>query len=268
MHSTVQSKPRVERVVPYVRQNFFAGESFVDLADARRRAELWCRDKAGMRIHGTTCLRPIEAFRAEELPLLLGLPGQPYDVPSWSEPKVARDFHLEVARVLYSVDHSLVGQRLVARADSSTVKLYLRGQLVKVHPRQPAGGRSSDPADFPEGKAIYATRDLEALQRLATDAGEAVGAYAQAILEHPLPWTKMRQVYRLLGLVKKWGAPRVEQACARAFEAEPIDVNLVSRMLERARESAEVEDRSETNVVQGRFARDPAEFTATTRRSK
>jgi transposase len=57
-----QDKPRVERVVPYVRSNFFAGEVFIDLADAERRAELWCRDRAGMRIHGTTQLRPAEHF--------------------------------------------------------------------------------------------------------------------------------------------------------------------------------------------------------------
>ena len=30
----------------------------------------------------------------------------------------------------------------------------------------------------------------------------------------------MRQVYRLLGLVKKWGAERVDAACARALDAE------------------------------------------------
>ena len=33
-----QDKPRVERVVQYVRGNFFAGEEFVDLADAQARA--------------------------------------------------------------------------------------------------------------------------------------------------------------------------------------------------------------------------------------
>ena len=35
-------KPRVERTVPFVRNSFFAGEAFVDLADAQRRAEGWC----------------------------------------------------------------------------------------------------------------------------------------------------------------------------------------------------------------------------------
>jgi transposase len=37
--ATPTDKPRVERVVPYVRNNFFAGESFVDLTDCRDRAE-------------------------------------------------------------------------------------------------------------------------------------------------------------------------------------------------------------------------------------
>lgn len=257
---TPTDKPRVERTVPYVRESFFRGETFVDLADARRRAEIWCRDKAGMRVHGSTFLRPIEVFRTEEAPLLLALPGQPYDTPIFTEPKVHRDFHVEVARSLYSVSHTLIGQRLTARADASTVKLYRNGELIKVHPRMAPGKRSSDPADFPDGKQIYATRDLDHLRRLAGDAGEAVGAYATAILEHPLPWTKMRQVYRLLGLVKKWGAQRVDQACATALEAEAVDVNLVSRMLERAREAAEQERRPEMNVVQGRFARDRSEF--------
>src|SRR6476619_5627403 len=53
-----KDKPRVERMVTYVRSNFFAGEQFRDLADCRDRAQQWCRDTAGMRIHGTTRLRP------------------------------------------------------------------------------------------------------------------------------------------------------------------------------------------------------------------
>ena len=64
---------------------------------------------------------------------------------------------------------------------------------------------------------------------------------ARAVLEHPLPWTKMRQVYRLVGLAKKWGSARLNDACARALEAESTDVNLVARMLERARESSDDE---------------------------
>ena len=262
--ATPTDKPRVERTVPYVRNNFFAGETFVDLADVRARAETWCAETAGMRVHGTTQCRPAEAFRAEELDLLLSVPGAVFDVPRWSEPKVHRDFHVEVDKALYSAPHQFIGRHLKARRDSTSVKLYSRGELVKVHPRKQPGQRSTDPADFPTGKEIYATRDLDQLRRMAAGHGDAIGVYAKALLDNPLPWTKMRQVYRLLGLVKKWGAPRVEQACRRALDAEAVDVNLVSRMLERAREETAPDERPEAVVVQGRFARDPSEFAATT----
>lgn len=261
--ATPTDKPRVERTVPYVRNNFFAGETFVDLADCRTRAERWCSVTAGLRIHGTTQCRPIEAFKTDELPRLLCLPGAPFDVPRWSEPKVHRDFHVEVDKALYSAPHHLIGHHVKARRDSTTVKLYFRGELVKLHPRKAPGQRCTDPADFPTGKEVYATRDLDRLQRMAADHGEAIGIYTAALLDTPLPWTKMRQVYRLLGLVKKWGPARVEQACRRALDAEAVDVNLVSRMLERGREAAEPDARPDTVVVQGRFARDPSEFTAT-----
>ena len=86
--------------MPYVRNNFFAGEIFVDLADVRTCAARWCSDTAGMRIHGSTQCRPIEEFRAQELALLLRLPDATFDVPRWSQPKVHRDFHVEVDKAL------------------------------------------------------------------------------------------------------------------------------------------------------------------------
>jgi hypothetical protein len=261
---TPTDKPRVERVVQYVQKNFFAGESFVDLADCRAAAETWCATTAGMRIHGTTQCRPVELFRTEELPLLLPAPGAPFDTPIWSDPKLHRDCHVQIAKSLYSASYTLVGRTLRARRDSTTVKLYLRGELVKVHPRVAAGQRSTDPTDFPPGKGVYATRDVASLTRMAATHGPSVAAYAQAILDTPLPWTKMRQVYRLVGLGEKWGSGRLDQACRRALDAEAVDVNLISRMLERAREDMEPDAEPDTPpdrvVVQGRFQRDASEF--------
>jgi transposase len=265
---TPTDKPRVERTVQYVQKNFFAGESFIDLADCRARAETWCATTAGMRIHGTTQCRPAESFRTEEQPLLLPAPGAPFDTPVWSDPKLHRDCHVQVAKSLYSANYTLVGQTLRARRDSTTVKLYARGELVKVHPRVAPGQRSTDPEDFPPGKGIYATRDVASLTYLAASHGPSVAAYATAILDTPLPWTKMRQVYRLVGLAKKWGSHRLDQACARALEAEAIDVNLVARMLERAREGNEPDANEDTPnngiLVQGRFQRDASEFAGRT----
>lgn len=228
-----RDKPRVERCVQYVRSNFYAGEQFRDLADCQERAQYWCSQTAGMRIHGTTRMRPAEVFGAEEAPALGPVPESSFDIPSWSHPKVAPDRHVQIAKALYSVPGELIGKRIAARTDAHAVKLYWRGELIKVHPVMSPGRRHTDPADLPAEVSIYAMRDLNALQHKAAAHGTHVGAYATAVLEHPLPWTKMRQVYRLLGLVRRHGAAAVDDACRRALDAEVIDVGLIERILTR-----------------------------------
>jgi transposase len=255
-----KDKPRVERAVPFARGSFFAGESFIDLPDAQRRAEEWCRVRAGLRVHGTTQARPAEVFAEEEAPRLLPAPTAPYDLPLYSRPKVHRDHHVEVAKALYSVPGNLIGSHVDARADRSLVRLFHRGQLVKVHPRMPAGRRSTDPADLPSEKTAYAMRDLDLLQRMAASHGAAIGAYATALLDCPLPWTKMRQVYALLGLVKKWGDERVDTACRSALDHEVVNVGLIGRMLERGTEAATMQPAPAGTVIAGRFARDAGHF--------
>ena len=260
-----QDKPRVERTVPFVRQSFFAGETFIDLADAQRRAVEWCRERAGMRIHGTIQARPAEVFRVEELHCLRPAPTAVYDLPIYATAKVHRDHHIEVAKALYSIPGNLIGTTVEVRADRKLVRVFSRGQLVKVHPRQAPGHRITDPDDLPTEKTTYAMRDLDTLRRLAAGHGPAIGAMADGVLDHPLPWTKMRQVYALLGLVKKWGPERVEKACARALEAEAVNVGLIGRMLERGTEgdaTTPAPPAPTGEVIAPRFARDPDEFAA------
>ncbi|HEX9174573.1 MAG TPA: IS21 family transposase [Mycobacterium sp.] len=253
-----QDKPRVERVVQYVRGNFFAGEQFVDLADAQVRAELWCADKAGLRIHGTTCAQPAVVFAEHEAARLLPAPEVTYRVPIYTEVKVHRDYHVQVDRALYSIPEHLLGQRIQARADDELVKLFYRGQP---HPRQQPGGRSTDPADLPAEKTAYAMRDLARLISTATGHGPNVGVYAERLLDHELPWTKMRQVYRLLGLVKRYGAEPVDTACGRALDLDVVSVTKIAAMLEKATESgAAPAPRAASGLAPARFARDPAEY--------
>jgi transposase len=258
-------KPRVERVVAFARGSMFAGESFIDLADAQRHAESWCRGRAGLRTHGTTQCRPAELFALEEQPHLLAAPTSVYDLPVYAQPKVHRDHHIEVAKALYSIPGNLIGCHVDARADRQLVRIFYRGQLIKIHPRKPPGGRSTDPADLPAHKTTYAMRDIEHLKRLAASDGPSIGAYAAALLDSPLPWTKMRQVYALLGLVKRWGPERVEAACARALDAETVSVSLIGRMIERATETATTHTPPPVAAKPTRFARDPSHFATTAR---
>jgi transposase len=259
-----KDKPRVERAVQYVRESWWRGEKFVDLADAQRRVERWCATTAGLRVHGTTAQRPVEHFAEAEQALLLPAPVEVYDVPIFAKPKVAPDRHCEVDKALYSIPGELIGQRLTARADSRLVRFYHRGQLVKTHPRKPPGGRSTHAGDLPEGTSDYALRDVESLKRKAAAAGKSVGVYAQRILDVPLPWTSMRAVYRLLGLTRTYGPAAVDTACARALEFDVVDIRKIAGMLEQALEKQPA--LAAVKVVGGpaRFARDNTEYRAST----
>ena len=229
-----RDKARVERAVPGVRDDCFAGEILTTLEDARTHALQWCREDYGWRAHSRTQRRPREHFEAEEQAALLPAPTTPYDSPLWSNPKVGRDQLVAVAKALYSVPYRYVRQYVTARADQQIVRVYHHDALIKTHPRQPPGGRSIDPADYPVERSVYAMRDVAALQRQAASQGEAIGRYAAALLDSPLPWTRMRRVYALLGLVRRYGAARVSEVCTAALAADLLDVRRLQRMLELA----------------------------------
>jgi hypothetical protein len=229
-----RDKARVERAVQTVRDDCFAGEGLQSLEQARTHGHHWCEHEYGMRRHSRTGRLPREHFTAVEQPALLPAPSVPYDLPLWCTPKVARDQHAQVARALYSLPTHLVGRTLSARADAVTVRFYHHGQLVKTHPRMAPGQRSTDPADFPTEKSAYALRDVAFLERQAVRHGEAVGRFAHALLEGPLPWTRMRRVYALLGLARRYGDARLEAVCVTALQADMLDVRRLERMLKLA----------------------------------
>lgn len=258
-----QDKGRVERSVQYVQTSFFAGEEFLTLAAAQVAAERWCRVTAGERTHGTTRQRPAEHFAREERPLLLPAPEEPYEVAPWSEVRVQRDHHIVVAKALYSVPTEYIGERVQVRNGRDLVRIYHRGQLIKVHPRVGPGQRSTDSADYPPKIRELACRDQQALLAQAREAGSAIGTYAERLLAGPQPWTRLRHVYRLLGLVRRYAAAAVEQACSRALEIEVVDVTRVARMVEQAVEQSPLPARPQPGEAASgklRFLRQASEY--------
>ena len=141
------------------------------------------------------------------------------------------------------------------------MKLFYRGQLVKTHPRQAPGRRSTDPADLPAEKTAYALRDVARLVATAAQHGPNVGIYAERLLDHDLPWTKMRQVYRLLGLVKRYGARPTDTACGRALDLDVVSVAKIAAILEKATENTPTPPpRAASGLAPARFSRDAAEY--------
>jgi transposase len=257
-----KDKARVERAVRDVRDDCYAGEKLLGLDDARARGRHWSTEEYGMRRHTTTQRLPREHFDAVEKSALKPVPAEPYDIPLWAEPKVAPDQHAQVARALYSLPREWLGKQLRARADRSTVRFYhlVSHELVKTHPRRPAGGRSTDLADFPPEKAIYATRDVEALINRAHSHGRSIGEFAAGLHRTMrAPWRCMRLLFMLHGLVRRYSAHRVADACAEAVAADMFDVFRLERMLKLAAPPAP--EPQPARVIQaGRFLRPASEY--------
>ena len=72
----------------------------------------------------------------------------------------------------------------------------------------------------------------------------------------------MWAVYRLLGLVRRYGADPVETACARALELDVVSVMKIESMLQRATENTIPILPGRTDTNSARFARAPAEYAA------
>jgi hypothetical protein len=228
-HAT--GKPHVERNVPYVRENFFRGETWLDLAHVQRDVLRWCREVAGRRLHGTTRQRPLLVFEAVEQAALQPLVAARFDPPHWAECNVHPDHHIQFGKALYSVPTRYVGKTVWVRGDRALVRIYLHGELLKSHPRQPPGGRHTDYADYPPELAPYAMRDPERLIREAGRLGEAVGGFMAQLLAPPFPWARLRQGQRLLRLANKYGRARVDAACRRALAFDLIHVGRVERIV-------------------------------------
>ena len=69
-----RDKGRVERAVPGVRDDCFAGEVLTTLDEARTWGRHWCLNDYGLRRHSRTQRRPLEHFQTEEQGLLLPAP--------------------------------------------------------------------------------------------------------------------------------------------------------------------------------------------------
>lgn len=226
-----EAKGCVENQVKYVRQNFFAGETFTDRDHAQSAAQTWCRTTAGLRLHGTTRKRPLLVFEEEEQECLLPLSCERFDVPVWATCSVHRDHHVRFKNALYSVPTRYVGKEVEVKGTRALVRIYHQQSLIKTHPKVAKGKRSTDFDDYPKEKSAYAMRDVDYYIRTARSRGESQGAFMEKLLSGDVPWAFIRQAQALLRLADKYGATRVEAACSRALAFGLMNVKRVEGII-------------------------------------
>jgi hypothetical protein len=113
-------KGRVERAIRYIRDSFFAARRFGGLDDLNRQADAWCDGLAAERRCPEDTTRTVRDVFAEEAPLLLPLPDNPYPVFERVEVRIGKTPYARFDGNGYSVPHECVQRILTASATSRT----------------------------------------------------------------------------------------------------------------------------------------------------
>ncbi len=203
--------------MPYVRDSFWRGRTWGSERQMQEEAIRWCREVAGVRAHrGLDGASPLALFEAVEAPALRPLPVFPFELASWSTPKVGPDCHIKVGKTLYSVPWRLMGKRVDAREGERTVEVFVDGRVVKTWGRVPRG-RMTDHADYPPEKVAFFMRTPTWCRRRAAELGPSVAALVEALLAEPV-LHRLRSAQGVLRLADRHDHARLDAACARALE--------------------------------------------------
>jgi len=86
-----------------------------------------------------------EKFLADEKPLLKPLPTAPYEIKFYSTLKAAKNNHIQLTCDLhyYSVPYKWTGEQVKVIYTRSMVRIYAKGEMIAVHPRNYSPGRYS-----------------------------------------------------------------------------------------------------------------------------
>jgi transposase len=231
---TPEHKGKVEQGgVHYVKRNALAGRTFRDVHEGNRHLWRWCVEIAGRRVHGTIKQIPLEVFDAVERPALQTLPPTPWELTEWKQAKLHGDCHVVFDGAYYSAPHRLIGQRLWVRARGRTIELFHAYALVATHRRARPGQRRTLPAHLPPDKVQFLLQTPAWCRERAITIGPACAFLIDALLGDR-PVDRLRSAQGVLRLADRFGARRLEAACARAHAVGEYRYHTVKTILAHA----------------------------------
>jgi transposase len=152
-------------------------------------------------------------------PALRPLAAEPYEYAEWKRCRVGLDYHVEIARHYYSVPHALLRHEVEVRITAATIEIFHRGKRVASHLRSHRPHRPTTvPEHMPSSHRRYRDWTHDRIRREAAAIGPDAAALVDVILRsRPHPEQGFRSCIGILRLAKRFGADRLDAACARAL---------------------------------------------------
>src|SRR5258706_10803312 len=181
-----------------------------------------------------------DLFEELDHPALTPLPDEPYEYAEWKRCRVNLDYHVEIAKHYYSVPHQLIRQEVEARITAATIEIFHRGKRVASHRRSLRPHRPTTVAEhMPSAHRRYRDWTHECIRHEAQAVGPDAAVLIDVILRsRPHPEQGFRSCVGILRLVKRYGAQRVDAACARALVLGTRSYTSVAAILKNRREHA------------------------------
>jgi transposase len=145
-----RTKGKTENGVGYVKHNAIAGRRFASWLELEHHLELWTREIADVRVHGTTGEPPMVRFLRDEAQAMRPIIGTPpFRTIRELIRKVQSDCVVEVDANAYSVPWRLIGESVAVEIADNRVRILHAGRQVAIH-EQLAGrrGRRIDSQHF------------------------------------------------------------------------------------------------------------------------
>ena len=244
----------VERGVAYVKGNFLPTRAFRDLVDLNAQARAWVLEVASCRIHGTTREQPLRLFEVEK-PLMRALPAIAPDLGTWASARLHRDCHVQFEHCYYSAPFTLIGKQLWLRVTDSSLTIYQDYRQVAVHPKLRKRGQRSSVRDHlpPDAQAFFAHDRTWCVQQ-AGRIGAACAQFIERLLTDRIV-ERLRAAQSTLRLAERYGATRLEAACARALAHESVFYRTVKTILVGGFDQQPLSNQLDQSSAYGRGAR-------------
>ena len=174
-----------------------------------------------------------ELFERLDRPALRPLPAERLIPGEWKKVTPHIDYHVDVEHHFYSVPYQLVGEELWARYTALTVEVFHKTQRVSSHLRSYERGRhTTSPEHLPPRHRKHGEWTPERLVRWAGQSGANIAALFDRILRaRRHPEHGYRSCLGIMRLEKKYGAERVDAACARVLAVGGLSYKHVDSVL-------------------------------------
>ena len=236
-------KGKVESGVGYVKKNFLAGRTFVDLADLKAQLHAWMRNVANMRLHGTTKKVPHDVFVTTEKQYLRSLPENPYTFYVRLSRKVAANCHIHVDNNYYSVPARLVGELVEVRIQDHILSVFesTASTLVATHLLSSGKGEYiTNPSHYPLHKTYSQTTLQAKYEAQMRDIGESAHELFLKVLQRDKGLWRIG-VGKILSLLPLFGKEKLEAAIKRALSFQATGYKTIKNICENNLEGLEIE---------------------------